>query len=107
MDKNEYIINKDNTIYEALVKIEKNKHRSLIVVDDNNKVVGTLSDGDIRKGLINHILLEAPVNKVMNLNFKMVFQDQLEEISKIFQTYNIFILPVVDSDMNLVDLKVN
>jgi CBS domain-containing protein len=107
MDINDYIILSQSTIYEALVKIEKNKQRSLIVIDDDNKVVGSLSDGDIRKGLLNHILLDAPVFKVMNLNFKMLYETpKAEELNEIFNFYNIFVIPIIDQNFKLLDIKV-
>ena len=106
MNVNEYIIDSNASIYEALVKIEKNKHRSLIVLDYHKKVIGTVSDGDIRKGLINRILLDASVSKVMNLNFKKLINKQEIDLDTFFITNNIFILPVVDCEMNLLDLKV-
>ncbi len=106
MNVNDYLIGFNASIYEALVKIEKNKHRSLVVVDNSNKVVGTVSDGDIRKGLINRILLEASVSKVMNLNYKKIFCNQEVDLEEFFNLNNIFILPIVDSEMNFVDLKV-
>ena len=107
MNINDYIILSQSTIYDALVKIEKNKHRSLIVVNDENKVVGSLSDGDVRKGLLNHILLDAPVHKVMNLNFKMLNEsNNSEDVIKIFNDYNIFIIPIVDDNIKLIDIKV-
>lgn len=103
---NDYFIDFNASIYEALVKIEKNKHRSLIVLDNLNRVVGTLSDGDIRKGLINRILLEASVSKVMNLNFKKIYKDQEVDLNVFFEENNIFIVPIVDTEMNFLDLKV-
>ena len=106
MNVNEYIIDSNASIYEALVKIEKNKHRSLIVLDCHKKVIGTVSDGDIRKGLINRILLDASISKVMNLNFKKLINKQEIDLDTFFITNNIFILPVVDCEMNLLDLKV-
>ena len=106
MNVNDYIIEFNASIYEALVKIEKNKHRSLIVVDNLNRVVGTVSDGDIRKGLINRILLEASVSKVMNLNYKKIFDDEEVDLDAFFDENNIFIVPIVDTEMNFMDLKV-
>ncbi len=106
MNINDYIVDFNASIYEALVKIEKNKHRSLIVVDSLNRVVGTVSDGDIRKGLINRILLDASVSKVMNLNYKKIYEDQEIDFDLFFDENNIFIVPIVDGEMKFVDLKV-
>jgi CBS domain-containing protein len=106
MNINDYIVDFNASIYEALVKIEKNKHRSLIVVDSLNRVVGTVSDGDIRKGLINRILLDASVSKVMNLNYKKIYEDQEINFDLFLDENNIFIVPIVDGEMKFVDLKV-
>jgi CBS domain-containing protein len=107
MNINDYIISNQSSIYDALVKIEKNKHRSLIVINDENRVVGSLSDGDVRKGLLNHILLDAPVYKVMNLNFKMLNESNKDEdLFKIFNEHNIFIIPIVDHNNMLKDIKI-
>ena len=54
--KLKYITESDSTIEEAWTKIEVNMHRSVIIVD-NGKVVGTLSDGDLRKAMLARRLL--------------------------------------------------
>lgn len=67
-----FTIKADATIDIALLKIEENKYQTLIVVDDQLRVLGTLTDGDIRKALISKRSLYAPVFDVMNTNFKSV-----------------------------------
>jgi CBS domain-containing protein len=107
MEINDYLINEDSTIYDALLKIEKNKHRSLIVVNNDYKVVGSISDGDIRKGLINSILLNAPVHKLMNLNCKVLGEySSEEEVLNMFNDYNIFIIPIVDEKLKIIQVRI-
>jgi mannose-1-phosphate guanylyltransferase/mannose-6-phosphate isomerase len=53
MDFSSFTIKPMQTFYDALVKIENNKKGFLIVVDEEEKVIGTLTDGDIRRSLIN------------------------------------------------------
>lgn len=93
----------DDTIEEAWSKIEHNFHRSLIIVD-NNKVVGALSDGDLRKAVLGKRILSTPVREVMNINFVYVKQDQRNKAGKIFIEKDIFLLPVVDDELNLIDI---
>ena len=50
---NKYLINFKDTIQKALLKLSKNKYKCLIVIDSQKKIVGTLTDGDIRRYLIN------------------------------------------------------
>ena len=99
-----YIINYDMTINDALVQIERNRHRSLIVLKCN-KVVGTISDGDIRRALINDALGITVVSSIMNkdfhyLNSKIKNNEKLEY----FENGNIFIAPIIDNDFNLIDV---
>lgn len=68
MDKN--TVHFSERIKEALVKINKNGIGAIFVVDDNNKLMGLLTDGDIRRKIISGSNLDDPVNKIMNVNFK-------------------------------------
>jgi len=104
-DKLKYIISHLSTIEEAWSVIEINDHRSVIVLD-GEKVVGTLSDGDIRKAMLVRRLLSTPVHEVMNINFVCITTDQREEVEKIFKKKDIFLLPIVDDKLNLLDIVV-
>lgn len=106
--KKNFLITQNMTIREALLKIELNQQRSVIVVDEDNKkkVIGTLSDGDIRKGLINNILIDTKVSKIMNLDFIYVMKDEKIDYDKLLEEKNIFLLPIIDSDFNLYDIYV-
>ena len=62
-----YIINQNATIKEALVALDGNTHdwQTLFVVDNCEKMVGTLTDGDIRRALITGVELSDAVEKIM------------------------------------------
>ena len=47
-----YLLNLNHKIKEALVRLEKNQGKCLIVVDKNNVLKGTLTDGDVRRALL-------------------------------------------------------
>lgn len=89
-----FTIQSTATLQNALLKIEENKYQSLIVIDDNMRVMGTLSDGDIRKALISNRSLFAPVYDVMNTNYKSV--KEKEQAKEIFaKHFYINLIPVV------------
>ena len=48
------IIKKDRSISEALKKLSNTGLKCLIVIDGNNKHLGTITDGDIRKNLLKY-----------------------------------------------------
>jgi CBS domain-containing protein len=105
---NSYTINKDLTLLDGLVQIEKNHHRSLIVLNDNNKVVGSLSDGDIRRALINGILLSSKIYKTMNLDYIFVEENATEsEVNDIFTNSDVFLLPRINKNRILIELHIH
>jgi len=103
IEKLNYIASPDDTIEEAWTRIESNRHRSLIIVE-NKKVVGTLSDGDLRKAMLAKRLLSTPVQEVMNMNFTSIGEDKKKIAKRILQEKDVFLLPVVDDEFNLIDI---
>lgn len=62
------LIAPDCTIREALAVIDKEALRGVIIVEKNNKLLGVVSDGDIRRGILSGVSLNEHVSKVMNTN---------------------------------------
>ena len=54
IDKNieKYCINSNATVSQALKKLNLNNSKIVFITDKNNKLKGSLSDGDIRRWLI-------------------------------------------------------
>ena len=59
-------IDENETIRESLIKINSNLQKCLIVVDKNNKLKGTITDGNVRRGLLKGLSLDAKINKIYN-----------------------------------------
>jgi len=60
------LIGPEFTIRKALEVIDREALRGAIIVDSNNKLLGVVSDGDIRRGILTGVSLEEHVSKVMN-----------------------------------------
>lgn len=103
-EKKKYTVPASARLVDALALIEKNVHRSVIVLGKDGVVVGTLSDGDVRKALLAGRLLEAPVRDVMNTNFISLGPDEVDRAKKIFEDTHIFLIPVVDKRARLKDV---
>ena len=67
-----HLINNNVTILEALERMNQlsGSERTLLVVNAEKRMVGTLTDGDIRRGLLRNVALDAPVSEVMHRNFR-------------------------------------
>ena len=55
----------NSTIHEALQIISKGAMQIALVIDDDNKLVGTISDGDIRRALLKRISLDSSIQSII------------------------------------------
>jgi len=95
-----YTIQETATIREALVALDGNTHdwQTLFVVDKEERMVGTLTDGDIRRGLIGGAGLEDIVSKVMHKKFKFVREGQYDAmLLKSYREKQFYFIPVLNA----------
>lgn len=52
-------------VLEALTRLDSSALQILMVVDQKDKLLGTLTDGDIRRGIIHGVSMDAPVERIM------------------------------------------
>lgn len=95
------------TIVEALKRIDENSLGILFIVDDCQKIIGTLSDGDIRRWLIKTGNLNTIVMNVMNHSPICLKRGQEKLAHLKMVEKGIMAIPIVDDDMHLVDILTN
>jgi dTDP-glucose pyrophosphorylase len=106
----EHIIPNNSIASQALSKLTSLDHDlTLFVVNEDDNLLGTLTDGDIRRGLIKGFSVNDLVTKFMRVDFKYIRQDEftLEEI-RVARECGIILLPVVNANMKiqkLINLK--
>jgi dTDP-glucose pyrophosphorylase len=78
---------------------------TLFVIEDNDVLIGTITDGDIRRGLLRNVSLQDSVDKVMRTTFKSIRKgiEGSAEI-QIIKELGIQILPVIDNEGKIVKL---
>ena len=92
-----------DTIRTAMLKITANKYR-VVVVLDGTKVVGTISDGDIRRAFLKEVLPIAPVEQIMNINCRTTTETDPERLREIIRREMVTVLPIVNDENELVDV---
>ena len=69
----EHLIRSGTTIRNALEVLERLSYDAILfVVNDIDKLIGSLTDGDVRRGLINGVELDQPVDDIIQLNPKFL-----------------------------------
>ena len=60
------LVRSDVTIHEAIEAIDKSALQIALIVDHAQRLIGTVTDGDVRRGLLRGISLAAAVTEIMN-----------------------------------------
>jgi len=63
---NNIILNINASLKDALVKLDANVEMQTLFIEKSNKIIGTITDGDIRRGLINGLGNENSISDFMN-----------------------------------------
>jgi dTDP-glucose pyrophosphorylase/CBS domain-containing protein len=67
-----YLVELTTTIREAIAVIDVNGQGIVLVVNENRRLLGTISDGDIRRAILNAINLDLPVRDLLAEREKIV-----------------------------------
>lgn len=100
------LISESSTIKQALEIINSEALRVAVVVDNNQKLLGMITDGDIRRGLLNDLTLTDKVTKVMNANSITAYQGTSKELLlEVMEQKQILSIPLLDQDGRVVGLE--
>ena len=96
MNNLDFKINENETIRKTLVKLNNNPSRCLIVVKNNNNIVGTVTNGDIRRFLIKKPDTSKKIKYVCNKKFYFLKKDKAKrEIKNILLRKKLSLIPII------------
>ncbi|XOV79202.1 MAG: nucleotidyltransferase family protein [Aestuariibacter sp.] len=99
------VIGPDSTIKEALKIINDEALRVALVADEHGKLLGMVTDGDVRRGLLRDISLTSKVAEIMNQSpLTASRQESRKELVEIMEEKDILAIPIVENGF-LVDLE--
>lgn len=101
------LINPSQSIVEAMRIIDRSALQIALVVDEQTKLLGVVTDGDIRRGILNGVQLDQPVTKIMAGKFTSAQEtSSKEEIIALMKGKGLNQLPLLDEEGHVVNLKV-
>ena len=103
------LVKADISVQDALFVITDKGLGAVSVVDDDNKMLGVLTDGDIRRGLSKGVdFLKRPVTELMTASPKTITKEKLAAQALHIMESNrpkpITVLPVVDAENHVIGL---
>lgn len=105
VQKELFVIAPSSSIIDALSLIDKNQSGFVLVCDNDGKLLGTLTDGDIRRSLIRGSLIQESIDALYIRDFKYLsVADSLGNAIELFKNKAIKFLPIVDTKGVLVNV---
>jgi len=101
------LIAPDMTIKQAMKQLSDGGGKILFVVDKNEKLIGTVTDGDIRRGIIKGYGFSERIESLMKrefLSIKVDMQDKEEYVKSLILKTKIEQIPVLDGNGIIVDV---
>lgn len=100
------LVGPSTPLEEAVRVLDKGGLRIAIVVDENRRLLGTLTDGDVRRALLRHLPMDIQVSNVMCQEPQVAHLDWTREhVLAIMETTQLLQLPVVDENNVVVGLE--
>ena len=98
----DFLVSNHNTVKNVITHMEKNNVKAVIVVGENNELIGLFSLGDMRHFFLRGGSLNSNIMEAMNPN-PIVFHS-LEEVRERKQKKPLILYPIVDEDMHVTDV---
>lgn len=99
------VINENASLYEALEVLDREALRIVLILDNNNRLIGTLTDGDIRRSILKNgdlnVLVKTEMNKEPITALNTISSI---EIDALLRDNNILAIPVIDKNNTLTGL---
>jgi dTDP-glucose pyrophosphorylase len=95
-----------SNIKQAIAKLNETGLQIVLVLDAKDILLGTVTDGDIRRGLLRGLTLEEPIESVMRSNSLVVPPDlNRDQVLQLMHANRLSQLPVVDINSRVVGLQ--
>lgn len=106
MDVNRFIARDTINVVEALGKIDECQYGILYIVNEQNQLIGAVSDGDVRRWIVKTNDLQANVTLFMNKAPKYLFENEQDKAKEFAEKYPISSIPVLKSNREIINVIV-
>lgn len=101
------VVSRETKLKEAIITMSQGRLGSVIIEDEQKRVIGILSDGDLRRALMkDNFSIDCKVEEIATLNPRTFDDDNLlaSDALQIIENYKIQLLIITDKDKKLVGI---
>ena len=100
-------VSPNNSIRDTLQIIDQSSLQIALVIDEQGRLLGTATDGDIRRAILKGISLDAAIHHVMNASPTIAqAHDSTEQVLALMQHTRKHQIPILNSHGVVVDLAI-
>jgi dTDP-glucose pyrophosphorylase len=101
----EACVDSSGTIRQTLNVINQSALKIALVVTDNFELLGTVTDGDIRRAVLSNIGMDSPVSEIMNVNPKTAKKSVTKkQLTELMERFLLMSVPIVTDENIVTDL---
>ena len=101
------LISPETTILKTIELVDASSLQIALVIDENNRLIGTVCDGDVRRGILKGIQLSESVQKIMFTTPTVVKSNAgRDSVLAVMKAKQLRQIPVVDDEYHVVGLEV-
>ena len=106
MENKKLFIRTNATIKKAMSLMNISPHKCLLVINNEKQLIGTITDGDIRKSILKDSNLDKSIVDIYNSNPIKVYEGKINhnEIKKILKVNKFDVIPIVDKKEKVKDV---
>lgn len=114
MEIERFLVSPDKSIREAMARIDRSAKGIALVVDEERRLVGTITDGDVRRAILAGISLDTPVSELLARKAGTAYprpitapaSSERSALRSLMQERGIRQVPLLDEAERVVDLVV-
>ena len=104
-DFEKHIISTKENVRSALMRLDELSIDAVLFVVEDNRLIGAITDGDIRRGFISGLGFEDPITLFMNPSPRYIRENEISvEQLAVYRSQFIEIIPIIDKDGIVLDV---
>lgn len=103
MQISDFIVSPNTSVIEAMKQIDRNS-QGIVYICHDEKIVGVVTDGDIRRFILKNGDLKQPVVEIANRNPKYLRVEEKNKADAMMKKYNIRSLPILNSELKIIEI---
>ncbi len=98
-------IKREVNVREAMQKLDRVAKGIIFVVSEKDELIGTVTDGDIRRWILKNGSMEEVIENVMNKNPIYLMEGESNSADEVMKEKSITAIPIINLNRNIIDIK--